>query len=223
MAVKSVLRKERMRMNTLLFVLIGVIIGFAGDYYGLEYYKKRFNKKWNVKKSYIPAMLLCGLGGGIFYIYGYRAFTIILYIVLFSALLVIGHIDKEQMIIPDAIIRTLFSIRIITLAIEMLLDKDNAFWILGSAVMGLIYGTVIFLIVRIFAREGIGLGDVKLFAVIGFFVGNKTILWLMLSSFLIAMVSGLIKVAKKELSMKDAVSFGPYITAGSILIMLLGV
>ena len=67
------------------------------------------------------------------------------------------------------------------------------------------------------------MGDIKLFAVIGFFVGNKTILWLMMMSFLIAMVSGLIKVAKKELSIKDAVSFGPYITAGSLLIMLMGV
>lgn len=210
-------------MNILLFVLIGMIIGFTGDYYGSGYYEKRFNKKWNAKKSYITATVLCGLGGGAFYLYGYSVATIISYIVLSSALLVIGHIDREQLIIPDAIIRMLFVFRIITAAIEMLLDKDNAFWILGSAVMGLIYGTVIFLIVRIFAKEGIGMGDIKLFAVIGFYVGNKTILWLMLMSFLIAMVSGLVKVAKKELLIKDAVSFGPYITAGSLLIMLLGV
>lgn len=210
-------------MNAILFVLIGLIIGFTGNYYGSEYYEKRFNKKWDDKRSYIKAVVICGFSGGVFYYYGYSVTTIISYIVLSSALLVIGHIDREEMIIPDVIIFMLFAFRISCVSIDMIINKENAFLIFVSAFMGLFYGMIIFLIVRIFVKDGIGMGDIKLFAVIGFFVGNKTILWLMLMSFLIAMVSGLVKVAKKELSIKDAVSFGPYISTGSLLIMFLGV
>ena len=210
-------------MYIALYVLIGLIIGFAGDYFGSKYYEKRFNKKWKYKYSKAISTVICGLCGGLLCLYGYTPANILSYILLSAALLVIGRIDKEEMIIPNDILLILFLFRTAALGIDIFLDKDNAWAIAAVAITGVIYGMIIFLIARIFFKDGIGMGDIKLFAVIGYYVGNKSILWLMLLSFLIAMITSLIKVAKKELSMKDTVSFGPYITLSSILIMLLGV
>ena len=216
-------KERRMYMNIIVFIVLGMIIGFAGNFWGEKYYEKRFKKELATVKNYVTAVLLCGLGGGLFYLYGYSVTTVLCYMVLTSSLLVIGHIDKKEMIIPNAILLMLLGFRTIAIVIDMLSNREMAFFIVLASVMGMFYGVVVFLLARLFGKEGIGMGDIKLFAVIGFYVGNREILWLMMASLLVAMISGLFKVAKKKLSLKDPISFGPYIATGSILIMFLGV
>lgn len=210
-------------MKVLLFVLLGMAVGFVGNFLGGKYYEKRFGKTWDKMKNYLKATVMCGAGGGLFSVYGYSVTTITGYIILVSALLVISRIDKIEMIIPNVILIALVAVRTLLLGIELITNTESAMFIFLSSVMGVFYGAVIFLVARLFGKNGIGMGDIKLFAVIGYFVGNTVILPLMLVSLLVAMVSGLVQVARKKLTLKDSVSFGPYITAGSLLVMFMGV
>lgn len=204
-------------------IAVGLFIGVIVSRFTGGYYNKRFNEKWNTKKMTLKMMLAAGVSGALFACYDYSLLTIACYEILLATLLGISQIDKEKMIIPNVILLSLVGVRTIALIAEVLLNKEQAVFIVLAAIMGVLYGSVIFLVARLFGKNGIGMGDIKLFAVIGYFVGNTVILQVMLTSMILGCICGVVKVACKKLSMKDSMSFGPYITAGTFIILLLGV
>lgn len=76
----------------------------------------------------------------------------------------------------------------------------------------LIYGT----------DDAMGMGDVKIFAPIGLFLGWRMCISALLISVVLAGVSSLIMIALKLKKRKDTVPFGPYIVAGTFITIMWG-
>ena len=67
-----------------------------------------------------------------------------------------------------------------------------------------------------------GAGDVKLLAVTGFYMGLGIIFTdIFLSILIAALYSGLLLIRKK-IKMKEEISFAPFVLAGTVLTMALG-
>lgn len=129
---------------------------------------------------------------------------------LISLFMIIFVSDITYMLIPDKILLVFAGIFLL----ERLFVPLTPWWdsLLGAAV-----GFVLLLAIAVVSKGGMGGGDIKLFALIGFVVGTKV----MLLSFFLATLFGaffgvfalLLKLVKKG----DPIPFGPFIAIGTLL------
>ena len=154
--------------------------------------------------------------------YGYHWLKIVRYVVLTACLVPLGAIDYEQRIIPNKILLVMTGIRAVLLVGDLLAYPDYKWELVVSAFSGMVIGFVTFLLAYFLSRKSIGLGDVKMVAVIGFYLGLSQIWSAMVTGLILAGIFSCIQLARKKVSMKDFIPLAPFLSAGTILIMLLG-
>ncbi len=92
---------------------------------------------------------------------------------------------------------------------------------INSLIGGLIGYTIIWLIIyfyeKVRKKDGMGLGDAKLMAVIGFWFGWISVPIVIFISSFVALAFAIPSLIKKSLSMSSEIPFGPYIIAGCII------
>ncbi len=173
------------------------------------------------------------------YHYGLELRTFI-YLTVTYALIVISVIDIRYMIIPNVI--TIPGI-IIGLAISMfqtdwglflsVISKSgfsDIFYMIGrfpfvNSLAGTILGGGILLSIAILYKylrkiEGMGMGDVKLLAMLGSFLGIQGVVFIIFASSLIGSVSGISLMLYNKGDMKYAIPYGPFISVAAISYML---
>jgi leader peptidase (prepilin peptidase) / N-methyltransferase len=140
-------------------------------------------------------------------------------LVLGTVLIVLFMIDLEHQILPNAI--TLSGI-VIGFLFSLIAPPGPLGSILGIALgAGVLYtiATGYYLLRR---EEGMGMGDVKMLAMIGAFLGWKAVLLtLVLSSFAGAIV-GVGLLAFSRGGMRYALPFGTFLALGALVAMLAG-
>ncbi|HET7618447.1 MAG TPA: A24 family peptidase [Vicinamibacterales bacterium] len=140
-------------------------------------------------------------------------------LVFMSALIVLFAIDLEHQLLPNAI--TLPGI-VCGLAFALVLPPGLIDALLG-AVLG---GGILFAIAegyyRIRGEDGMGMGDVKMLAMIGAFLGWKLmLLTLILGSFAGSFV-GMLILATRRGTMRAALPFGTFLAIGAAIASLVG-
>jgi leader peptidase (prepilin peptidase)/N-methyltransferase len=83
-------------------------------------------------------------------------------------------------------------------------------------------GGGVLLVITLASRGGMGIGDVKFAAVLGLWMGVQHIVLTLFLSFLIGGIGGVVLLALKLKSRKDAVPFGPYLAVGAFIAILYG-
>ncbi|MCR5104874.1 MAG: A24 family peptidase [Eubacterium sp.] len=185
-----------------------------------------------IEKLTIPEMGGIGVVMGIEFIcmmiYGTGMVHVFSLLVLSAFLIYIAKIDLKHYIIPNKLVLLLLAFRVISISGEVTVGlftgSENMEGIL-STVLNYIFGSVmvilLFSVVKIIFKNSIGWGDVKLFTVIGLYVGTSGIMSVLLISSILALVYGMANVIRKNYSMKDRMSFGPFIAAGTILSIII--
>jgi len=139
----------------------------------------------------------------------------LIYFVFISCLIVITVIDLHHQIIPDVI--SLPGIGAGLLA--SLFVPSTTF--LNSLLGTVLGGGSLFLVATVyqwfFKREGMGGGDVKLLAMIGAFLGWKSVILTILLGSLSGSVIGLIVMVLKGRDFKYAIPFGPFLSLGAVI------
>lgn len=140
-------------------------------------------------------------------------------LVFMSALIVLFAIDLEHQLLPNAI--TLPGI-VCGLAFAIVLPPGLIDALIG-AVLG---GGILFAIAegyyRIRGEDGMGMGDVKMLAMIGAFLGWKLmLLTLILGSFAGSFV-GMLILATRRGTMRAALPFGTFLAIGAAIASLVG-
>lgn len=143
-----------------------------------------------------------------------------IFFLFICVLIVITFIDLDHQIIPDVL--TLPGIPLFFLAAIFLIRMP---W--KEALLGLLIGGGILLVIAlvyelITKREGMGGGDIKLLAMIGGFLGWKSLLFILLCSSLLGAIVGLTMIIIKKQDMKYAVPFGPFLAAAVVAYIFWG-
>ena len=76
---------------------------------------------------------------------------------------------------------------------------------------------------NLICKKGMGYGDIKLFGVIGYYVGPQTVLGVLFFSLLFAAVYSILLLLMKKIKAKDEIPFVPFIFAGLAAASLLGI
>jgi prepilin signal peptidase PulO-like enzyme (type II secretory pathway) len=143
------------------------------------------------------------------------------YIVFIYILIVITVIDLDHMIIPDRLV----GLGLITGIAAIFVGAIEIGW--KNAFMGsLVYGGFLYLAgmvgKRIFKKEAMGMGDVKLGVMMGLLLGWKMSVISLYLSFLVASIVGLMAIMTGQLSKGDKIPFGPFLAVGTAIAIFFG-
>jgi leader peptidase (prepilin peptidase) / N-methyltransferase len=132
-----------------------------------------------------------------------------------STLLVIALIDLDHKVIPNIItvpgIGMALSLSALILPITPLIS-----------LFGLLIGSMLFYLIAVISRGGMGGGDIKLIAMIGAFLGWQGALFTIFFAASLGSLVGVILILLGKKGRKDKVPFGPFLSCGAILFMLSG-
>jgi len=154
---------------------------------------------------------------------------ILFLLMLVSALVVITFIDLDFQIIPDSI--TIPGIVIGLLSASFLLPDPfsvhhsaQAFSIVGfrNSLIGLISGGGLFYLIAVLSRGGMGGGDIKMMAMVGAFMGWKSIFLTTFIGSLTGSVVGIFLMITKKKGRKAKIPFGPFLAIGSLVTLFFG-
>jgi leader peptidase (prepilin peptidase) / N-methyltransferase len=150
----------------------------------------------------------------------YLTLNFLVFFVFTAVLIVITFIDFDHQIIPDII--TLPGIPIFFLAAVFVVKVPWMEAAIGLLIGGGVLFTIAFVYELITKREGMGGGDIKLLAMIGGFLGWKSLIFVLLTSSLLGAIVGIAAMVIKKQDMKYAVPFGPFLSVAAVAYLFWG-
>lgn len=184
--------------------------------------KTIFSDKKARKILLINVIILIGLFYA-FFIYNYGILKILRYFILLESLFIIAWIDYKEQIIPNRFLAVMIGIRTFILVIEWLVYENYGLSIFLGSLMGAVIGFGVFGLCFLVSRGGMGAGDVKLMAVLGYYLGGSDIMFVMILTVCSAGIYNGINLIRKKTTLKSEVPFGPFVLIGTVLAMALGV
>jgi leader peptidase (prepilin peptidase)/N-methyltransferase len=151
------------------------------------------------------------------------SWTLVAYLVLTAALVALAAIDLETYLLPNRIVYPLTVAMLVLLPLGLLADGDlDAF---GRGLLAGVIAFAAFFVVHLISPRGMGFGDVKLSFTLGLALGcvgwGEMILGLFLG-FAYGAVIGIVLIATRMRRKNQAVPFGPFLAAGAITALLVG-
>ena len=154
----------------------------------------------------------------IYFLYGITLTTLLLTILSLS-FIIIFFIDLKHFIIPNEITFSMMALGFLK-SFDPNLNSLFPNYI-NSLIGGLLgYGiiwSIIYFYKQVRKKEGMGLGDAKLFAVIGFWFGWLAIPFIIFLSSILALLSVVPSLLKNLRTMSSQIPFGPYIIIGTLI------
>jgi leader peptidase (prepilin peptidase)/N-methyltransferase len=141
-------------------------------------------------------------------------------LVLLAGLVAITAIDLDHQIIPDVL-----SLPGIALGVLFSLAPAGIGWahsLLGAAVGGGVFVAIITASVLVIGQAGMGVGDVKLGAMLGAFLGWKLALLSILLSVLLGGPLAATLLATGRKGRRDPIPFGPFLALGGLISLFWG-
>jgi leader peptidase (prepilin peptidase) / N-methyltransferase len=192
--------------------LLGAAAGYGGGRLAPRWLEEKPLLHWEPYALAAVNGLACGWLAAVhpFGGYFYQQFIFV------SILTTVSLIDLHDRIIPNEMV--LFGLVAGVLMLFVLPYPEKG-WVGG---LGAGAGAFAFLlIIALIVPGGMGLGDVKLAAVIGLFLGRWSAMGLLFSFFAGGLISGLL-LAFKIVGRKSHIPFGPWLALGSIIAAIYG-
>ena len=160
---------------------------------------------------------------GAFYIgsiYGVN-FESVLAFFFYLSLLIIFFTDLNEYIIPNIVTYSLsISGVLIAYLSYSVFDLSLADSLLGGIISGaVLLGTSkLFLLIR--KKEGMGMGDVKMISMIGFWMGLENTFLVLIASSLLGSIVGISLILFKKMDQSQYIPFGTFLSVGTIIIWI---
>lgn len=135
-------------------------------------------------------------------------------LLLLSSLVAIFYIDLDHYIIPNVIV---LPVAVIGLGANIAIAPDRWLEYLAAGLMSATF----FFVVAMVKPGGMGMGDVKLAGMMGFFLGTAVLIALFLG-FLIGAVTGVALMAAGIKGRKSRIPFGPFLAIGAVIALFYG-
>src|SRR3990167_7154125 len=135
-------------------------------------------------------------------------------------LIALSFIDFENHFLPDSITYSLLWLGLFASTYSLFISPQNA---INGAIFGYLFLYAIakgYILLR--KKEGMGLGDCKMLAIIGAFVGATSLLSVILFSTLFALIISFTLLFFKKIQYHKPIPFGPFIAIGGWLTIFVG-
>jgi len=132
------------------------------------------------------------------------------FLLLTYALLGIAFIDWEYKIIPNRLT--------VPLLLAGLVFKAWTGELAAAIIGGLTGGGILFLVAVLYPR-GMGMGDVKLLAMLGVYLGWERVLFVLFTACWLALVVAVVLIFLKKATRKDPFPFGTFLSIAALLVL----
>lgn len=200
------------------FVIAGLFILYKRYQNNEE--KTTLNKIVNENKVYcICSVMLLLFTGVVFFLMadkdrGVLLEVIIKWLTIIYGCFIIAFIDYKEHIIPNKIILGLLILRIFFMIYEVVNQKEFLNYLVLYPLLGALVGGMLMVIGMFISKKGIGMGDVKLFFIIGFYVNSYYIMPTLIYTFLICAIVGIILLISRKATMHDVLPLAPFAFCG---------
>jgi leader peptidase (prepilin peptidase) / N-methyltransferase len=145
------------------------------------------------------------------------------YLVFAAFLVVLSFIDLDTQLLPRKLVYAAGACGLVSLIAAALLDDqpERIQW----AAIGAAGVLVAFLAIYAAAKGGFGFGDVRLGAVLGWYLGWQGLPFApvgIFAGFLLGSVVGVALMASGRAGRRTALPFGPFLAAGALVVLLAG-
>lgn len=185
-------------------------------------------QRWNICDRNSLIWLLLGIvilffpGGYLMKQYDYHLLKMIRYWMLMYGLVLLGILDCRKRIIPNKALLVMLGARSIWIIGDCICYPQMMMEIIVSALAGMLGGGGLFLLAGVIARKGIGMGDVKMIAVMGYFLGLQVLMSDLIITMTLTVVAGIAKLVFQKVSLRSEMPFAPFAAAGTIITILMG-
>lgn len=170
----------------------------------------------------IVAGLVIGIGYELLLVqFEYGQLQILRLIFISCLMIPIGVIDYREHLIHNRLLLYALGARGIFFIIEAISSFKLFEFNMISGVAGAFISMVILLVCRALSKNSIGMGDIKLFGILGTFFGTD-ILGVMMISFAACAVCNIFGLITKKKKKKDLVALAPYVAAGVVITIVIG-
>ncbi len=169
---------------------------------------------WFVKKEGLPLLTLSILCSLVPVLTG-RVDTPAALLPLFVGLILLSWQDITRGILPD---RLQFPLALYGLLIAAL--KAGGFPL--DTLLASLLGALFLLVLRYVTKGGLGLGDVKLAALLSLYLGTAGLILAMLLAFVTGGAIGGLLLLTKQRKRNETIPFGPFLALGALLSLLFG-
>ena len=152
------------------------------------------------------------LGGASGLVYGFTLEALIAAIFCW-VLVIVTRTDLEHRLIPDLIVLP----GAVVLLVLRTIDDPSLEWILSALGAGI----VLFLIVLVYPR-GLGMGDVKLSALLGAVLGISVVVAMFVGFFVAFVPAAILFVRHGREARKHAIPLGPFLALGGVIALFWG-
>jgi leader peptidase (prepilin peptidase) / N-methyltransferase len=151
------------------------------------------------------------------------ATDLIAYLPLVFALIVLSFIDIDHKLLPNRIVIPTLVAELVLFAVSAAVGPGARAYITALAGMGGAF--LFFFLLALISPGGMGMGDVKLSAVLGLALGYfgwaRTVLGLFLG-FFIGSIGGIALIMARRGGRKTQIPFGPYMALGALIAVFFG-
>lgn len=206
------------------FSAILIVIGYIAVCYYLN------NVKWNTIHFFAlkpnrnkMLYLLVGVAACVGLIIMFQLFyhlSLIAQMKLLCLILIIlpaAAVDYKIQKIPNQFILMAFILRCFFYIPECLLSSQSVILILKDNLLGAVVIGAFFLLLALVFKNSIGMGDIKLFAIMGLFQGLWGVVNSVFFSLLVSFFLSLFLLISKKKGRKDTIPFGPSIFLGTVI------
>ena len=190
------------------------------SYLNLERKCRKCKKK--ISSQYVLVEIISALAFLTTYFFFGISLTTIFLIILILSFIIIFFIDLKHYIIPD-----ILTLPMMVFGFLKSFDPNlNPIFpnYINSLIGGIIgYGIIWLLIIfykKIRKKEGMGLGDAKLLAVVGFWFGWYVIPFIIFLSSSLALIFVIPDLLKKKKKLSSQIPFGPYIIIATLIFIV---
>lgn len=211
--------------SALTFFMIKLIFGWRSKANSSEDSDRHPNSRFT--KKFFSIMTAFNIVAAILLVYFYVDNTLLFIIERFfvlSVLWVSAYYDLKYYIIPNQIIIIGLASRIVLWGFEFIFEREGLGLLVLEQLITAAALVVVGIVFSIIIKNGIGMGDIKLFAVLALFFGTRGSLTAIFVALIFSFFVSLFFIIFKKASKKDPIPFGPCALAGTyIAVIIFGV
>ena len=140
--------------------------------------------------------------------------------VVYTVVLISGIIDFYCHKIPNFVLFAGVGVRILILLLMVFLYREIFVNELIMSLVGCIASLLVMLLISILSKQGIGYGDVKLYACLGLYLGIIDTYYVLFYAVLLAALYAAYVLLSKKGDRKTRIPFGPFTYLGFVLVYL---
>lgn len=140
---------------------------------------------------------------------------------LVLSILPMAAVDYRMHIIPNPFVLMALGFRLAFYPVEFIISLSAAFIVLKDNLIGAAIIGGFFLLLLLLFKNSIGMGDIKLFALMGLYQGLWGAVNSVFFSLVVSFLFSIVLLISRRKNRKDQISFGPSILVGTIVAVAL--